>query len=105
MEVSIFNLFTIWVSLRDDGGALVGFQDIHSLAFLRGRPELASCQQVPTVSALNPCPRSIQVGDFEVAKGGGIWVAIRDGLETVLQIRTELHKNQGFLVGIFSKPK
>jgi hypothetical protein len=32
---------------------------------------------VPTVSALNPCPRSIQVGEFEVAKGGGIWVAVR----------------------------
>jgi hypothetical protein len=29
------------------------------------------------VSALNPCPRSIQVGDFEVAISGGIWVAIR----------------------------
>jgi hypothetical protein len=29
--------------LRDDGGALVGFQDIHSLAFLRGKPEHASC--------------------------------------------------------------
>ena len=29
------------------------------------------------MSALNPCPRSIQVGDFEVAIGGGIWVAIR----------------------------
>jgi hypothetical protein len=26
---------------------------------------------------LNPCPRSIQVGDFEVAISGGIWVAIR----------------------------
>ena len=51
----------------DDGGALVGFQDIHSLAFLRGRPEHASCPQVPTVSALRPCPRSIQVGEFEVA--------------------------------------
>jgi len=32
---------------------------------------------VPTVSALNPCPRSIQVGEFEVAKGGGVWVAVR----------------------------
>ena len=62
---------------RDDGSALVGFQDIHSLAFLRGRPEHASCPQVPTVSALRPCPRSIQVGEFEVAINGGIWVAIR----------------------------
>ena len=31
----------------------------------------------PTVSALRPCPRSIQVGEFEVAISGGIWVAIR----------------------------
>ena len=62
---------------RDDSGALVGFQDIHSLAFLRGRPEHASCQQVPTVSALRTCPRSIQVGEFEVAISGGVWVAIR----------------------------
>lgn len=62
---------------RDDGSALVGFQDIHSLAFLRGRLEHASCQQVPTMSALKPCPRSIQVGEFEVAISGGVWVAIR----------------------------
>jgi hypothetical protein len=32
---------------------------------------------VPTVSALRPCPRSIQVEEFEVAISGGIWVAIR----------------------------
>jgi len=29
------------------------------------------------VPALRPCPRSIQVGEFEVAISGGIWVAIR----------------------------
>jgi hypothetical protein len=51
---------------------LVGFQDIHSLALLRGRPEHASCPQVPTVSALRPCRRSIHVGEFEVAISGGI---------------------------------
>ena len=36
-----------------------------------------SCQQVPTAPAFNPYPRSIQVGEFEVAITGGIWVAIR----------------------------
>ena len=36
-----------------------------------------SCQQVPTAPAFNPYPRSVQVGEFEVAIGGGIWVAIR----------------------------
>ena len=35
-----------------------------------------SCQQVPTAPAFNPYPRSVQVGEFEVAIGGGIWVAI-----------------------------
>ena len=39
-----------------------------------------SCQQVPTAPAFNPYPRSVQVGEFEVAIGGGIWVAI--GAET-----------------------
>lgn len=39
-----------------------------------------SCQQVPTTPALNPYPRSVQVGEFEVAIDGGIWVAIR-GME------------------------
>jgi hypothetical protein len=34
-----------------------------------------SCQQVPTTPAFNPYPRSVQVGEFEVAIGGGIWVA------------------------------
>jgi len=29
------------------------------------------------MSALKPCPRSIQVGEFEVAISGGVWVAIR----------------------------
>jgi hypothetical protein len=31
---------------------------------------------VPTAPAFNPYPRSVQVGEFEVAIGGGIWVAI-----------------------------
>jgi len=31
-----------------------------------------SCQQVPATPAFTPCPRSIQVGEFEVATGGGI---------------------------------
>lgn len=35
-----------------------------------------SCQQVPAAPAFNPYPRSVQVGEFEVATGGGIWVAI-----------------------------
>ena len=60
---------------RVDGGPLVGFQDIHSLAFPRGRPELLSCQQVPAAPALTPCPRSTQVGEFGVAISGGVWVA------------------------------
>lgn len=37
-----------------------------------------SCQQVPTAPALKPYPRSVQVGEFEVAISGGVWVAIRD---------------------------
>ena len=40
-----------------------------------------SCQKVPTTPAFNPYPRSVQVGEFEVAIGGGIWVAIRDGVD------------------------
>jgi hypothetical protein len=31
-----------------------------------------------TVPVLSISPRSIQVGEFEVAIGGGIWVAIRE---------------------------
>ena len=45
-----------------------------------------SCQQVPTAPAFNPYPRSVQVGEFEVAIGGGIWVAIGD-LEQLLLIK------------------
>lgn len=45
-----------------------------------------SCQQVPTTPAFNPYPRSVQVGEFEVAIGGGIWVAIREDGEFGLQI-------------------
>lgn len=40
-----------------------------------------SCQQVPTTPAFNLYPRSVQVGEFEVAIDGGIWVAIRDGFD------------------------
>jgi hypothetical protein len=43
---------------------------------------------VPTVSALRPCPRSIQVGEFEVAISGGIWVAIR--AESNLEVRRSI---------------
>ena len=39
-----------------------------------------SCQQVPTAPAFNPYPRSVQVGEFEVAIGGGIWVAIGEAI-------------------------
>ena len=60
---------------RVDSGPLVGFQDIHSLAFPRGRPELLSCQQVPAAPALTSCPRSTQVEEFGVAITGGVWVA------------------------------
>ena len=41
-----------------------------------------SCQQVPTAPAFNPYPRSVQVGEFEVAIGGGIWVAIRASISS-----------------------
>jgi hypothetical protein len=30
---------------------------------------------VPAAPALTPCPRSTQVGEFEVAISGGVWVA------------------------------
>ena len=36
-----------------------------------------SCLQVPATPAFNPYPRLVQVGEFEVATDGGIWVAIR----------------------------
>ena len=35
-----------------------------------------SCQQVPTAPAFTPYPRSVQVGEFDVAINGGVWVAI-----------------------------
>ena len=54
-------------------------QDIHSLAISRGKTGSMSSKQVPATPALNRYPRSVQVGEFEVATGGGIWVAIRDG--------------------------
>lgn len=41
-----------------------------------------SCQQVPTAPALKPYPRSVQVGEFEVAISGGVWVAIRGRIVT-----------------------
>ena len=42
-----------------------------------------SCQQVPTAPALKPYPRSVQVGEFEVAISGGVWVAIRDRRQVI----------------------
>jgi hypothetical protein len=49
-----------------------------------------SCLQVPAAPAFNPYPRLVQVGEFEVATDGGIWVAIRDlgrqaGVKNALQ--------------------
>jgi hypothetical protein len=31
---------------------------------------------VPAAPAFTPCPRSTQVGEFDVAISGGVWVAI-----------------------------
>ena len=46
-----------------------------------------SCQQVPTTPAFNPYPRSVQVGEFDVAIDGGIWVAIGGyGNEDIIDI-------------------
>lgn len=48
------------------------------------RPSLAedqnavSCQQAPAVLAFTPCLRFTQMGEFEVAITGGIWVAAGD---------------------------
>ena len=47
------------------------------------------------MSALNPCPRSIQVGEFEVAKGGGVWVAIRANLTHPLLQAARLEAQAG----------
>jgi hypothetical protein len=53
-----------------DRGSLVGFQDIHSLAFPIGEDQnLVSRQQVPAAPVFTPCPRSNQVGEFEVTTG------------------------------------
>ena len=58
-----------------------------------------SCQQVPTTPAFNPYPRSVQVGEFEVAIGGGIWVAIRAiGTMTYLDELTALHQHPDSVV-------
>ena len=50
-----------------------------------------SCQQVPTAPAFNPYPRSVQVGEFEVAIGGGIWVAIGAVAYDAFRRRIEAH--------------
>src|SRR3990167_883666 len=56
----------------------VGWTSRHSLLGLPSRKTGSmSCQQVPTTPAFNLYPRSVQVGEFEVAIDGGIWVAIR----------------------------
>src|SRR5574341_1786108 len=56
----------------------VGGTSRHSLLGLpSGKTGSMSCPQVPTTPALTPYPRSVQVGEFEVAIDGGIWVAIR----------------------------
>ncbi len=54
-----------------------------------------SCQQVPTTPALNPYPRSVQVGEFEVAIDGGIWVAIRGYLRYFIRIGPESGSTPG----------
>jgi hypothetical protein len=63
---------------RVDRRLLVRFQDIHSLAFPRGRPDLVSCQQVPATPAFTPCPRSTQEGEFDVTTNGGIRGTIKE---------------------------
>ena len=57
-----------------------------------------SCQQVPTAPAFNPYPRSVQVGEFEVAIGGGIWVAIGvRGQKALVQQIAHAAQGQGYM--------
>jgi hypothetical protein len=70
-----------------------------------------SCQQVPTAPAFNPYPRSVQVGEFEMAIDGGIWVAIRVLEVDLLGVLSAVGRIQGALVPearqikhIFEKP-
>ena len=53
---------------------MIGFQDIRSLAFLRERPALLFCQQVPAAPAFTPVPDQLR-REFEVAISAGIGVA------------------------------
>ena len=67
-----------------------------------------SCQQVPTAPAFNPYPRSVQVGEFEVAIGGGIWVAI--GATTTMktkniQLRSHINERSAQLRHIAAELK
>jgi len=71
------SLWGVVIDQCDQSVKLVGFQDIHTLAFLQGRLEHACCQQVPKVYELRPYTQTIQVGEFEVARSGEVWVAIR----------------------------
>ena len=51
-----------------------------------------SCQQVPTTPAFNLYPRSVQVGEFEVAIDGGIWVAL--SMEDAQRLQRDICKTE-----------
>ena len=54
-----------------------------------------SCLQVPATPAFNPYPRLVQVGEFEVATDGGIWVAIRVGARRTFLIASPIKSLAG----------
>jgi putative transposase len=57
-----------------------------------------SCQQVPATPVFNPYPRSVQVGEFAVATGEGIWVAIGDKIVAMYARGMTMREIQGFLL-------
>lgn len=70
---------------------LFGFKTFNSATSTRSGGQFTSCPKGAGGAGLTTLSRSAQVEEFEVAMGGGIWVAVRAAASCVYLRRTSLY--------------
>lgn len=72
---------------------LFGFKTFNSATSTRSGGQFTSCPKGAGGAGLTTLSRSAQVEEFEVAMGGGIWVAVRGGDRKPLRNPPDLDAN------------
>jgi hypothetical protein len=81
-SMPVARAISLWLAQRQqrlDGDLFVWLQDVQLLDLHVSREgQFTSCPKGAGGAGLTTLSRSVQVEEFEVAMGGGFWVAVRD---------------------------